>query len=342
MRRIMKLNTNPGRRALASAALVALMAASVGACSSSDPSGAAGAKSDNLKITVVSGPLSDPFFGAIKAGTAQAAKDFGVKVDYTAAKDLSNLAPDYARLGDAAFAGHPDGVVMSYFLPDAQGPAVKKMIAAGIPVTFMNQGLDWETLGGLNYVGEDPTVVGEHIGQRFTDSGKKDVICFNHAAGIQVLQMRCDGLKKVVEAAGGKFTQINVPSAQGSNPTVLTSALSGALRKDPNIDAIFTLGSSAAELAAKVIDEQKSSVTLATCDLSTSVLNLIKDGKIAYAADQQPYLQGYYAVQTLVQHLRLGVHPIGQIGTSPNWVTKDNVAELLKINKEHSGVRGAS
>lgn len=336
----MNLTAKSARRVVAAATLAVLVAV-FAACSSDDSAGSS-AKSDNLTITVVSGPLSDPFFGAIKAGTAQAAKDFGVQVDYTAAKDLSNLGPDYARLSDAALAGQPDGVVMSYFLPDAQGPAVKKMIAAGIPVTFMNQGLDWEKLGGLNYIGEDPTVVGEQIGQRFTDAGKKDVICFNHAAGIQVVQMRCDGLKQVVEAAGGTFTQINVPAAQASNPTVLTSALSGALRKDPNIDAIFTLGSSAAELAAKVIEEQKSSATLATCDISTNVLNLIKDGKIAYAADQQPYLQGYYAVQTLVQDLRLGVHPIGQIGTSPNWVTKANVAELLKINKEHSGLRGAS
>lgn len=337
----MNLTAKSARRALAAATLAVLVTVSAAACSSDGPAGSS-AKSDNLKITVVSGPLSDPFFGAIKAGTAQAAKDFGVKVEYTAAKDLSNLGPDYARLGDAALEGHPDGVVVSDFLPDSQDPAIKKTIAAGIPVTFMNQGLDWEKLGGLNYIGEDPTVVGEQIGQRFTEAGKKDVICFDHAAGIQVVQMRCDGLKKVVEAAGGKFTQINVPAAQASNPTVLTSALSGALRKDPNIDAIFTLGSSAAELAAKVIEEQKSSAVLATCDISTNVLNLVKDGKIAYAADQQPYLQGYYAVQSLVQYLRLGVHPIGQIGTSPNWITKENVDEVLKVNKANAGLRGAS
>lgn len=338
----MNLTAKSACRALAAATLAVLVTMSAAACSSDGPSGASGEKSDNLEITVVSGPLSDPFFGAIKAGTEQAGKDFGVKVEYTAAKDLSNLGPDYARLGDAALEGDPDGIVVSYFLPDSQEPAVKKMVEAGIPVTFMNQGLDWEKLGGLNYVGEDPTVVGEQVGQRFTDEGKKDVLCFNHGAGILVIQMRCDGLKKVVEAAGGKFTQVNVPLAQAGNPTVLSNALSGALRKNPNIDAVFTLGSAAAEMAAKVLEEQKSDATLATTDISTNVLNLIKEGKIAYAADQQPYLQGYYSVQILVQQLRLGVHPIGQIGTAPNWITKDNVDEVLKINKAHGGLRGAS
>ena len=109
-----------------------------------DESSASPADTD-LKITVVSGPLADPFFGAMKAGTEQAAKDFGVDVTWTAAKDLSNVGPDYARLGDAAYEGKPDGVVLSYFMPPAQDPSLNKMLDDDLPVVFMNSGneVDW-------------------------------------------------------------------------------------------------------------------------------------------------------------------------------------------------------
>ena len=34
--------------------------------------------------------------------------------------------------------------------------------------------------------------------------------------------------------------------------------------------------------------------------------------------------------------------PLGQISTGPLMISKDNVDQVLKINKEYPGVRGAS
>ena len=330
------------RRRTAVGALAALVAvSSLAACG--DKSEGSGASKAALKITVISGPLADPFFGAMKAGTEQAAKDLGVKVTWNAPKDASNPGPDYSRIGDAAVAGKPDGVVLTYFSPEAQDPSLNKLTDAKVPVVFMNSGTGWDKLGGLNYVGEDATVVGTGVGERFLAAKRKNVICFNHAPGLDAVQRRCDALKETLEAAGGvKYKEVDVPLSQGQNPTVVSNALAGALKSDPSIDAVFTLGSSVAEVATKVIDDAGSDAMLGTTDLSSNVLQLIKSGDIAFASDQQPYLTGYYSVQILAQYLRTGVHPIGSIDTAPNWITKDNVDDVISINKANNGIRGAS
>jgi simple sugar transport system substrate-binding protein len=56
----------------------------------------------------------------------------------------------------------------------------------------------------------------------------------------------------------------------------------------------------------------------------------------------QPYLDGYYALLEAFQYAKYGMLPQGQISTGPLMITKDNVDQVLKINKEHPGVRGAS
>ena len=336
----MKINANRARRRAALAAAATLVAVTAAGCSSGGDGGPKKAD-DNLKITVVSGPLADPFFSAMKKGTEQAGKDLGVKVEWTAPKDLSNPAPDMARLGDAALAGKPDGVVMTDFFPDAQDPAIKKIVAADIPMTFMNSDINWEKLGALNFIGEDPTVVGTQVGERFVAAGKKNVICVNHGPGVPAIQLRCDALKVVIDKSGAKFKQVNIPISQATNPTALTNAVAGAIHADPSIDGVFTLGSGPAEGAARAIAKSGSKAMLMTTDLSTNVLKLIQEGKIAAASDQQPWLTGYYSVEILVHYIRTGMHPIGHIGTAPNWITKDNAAEVLRMNKDLDGIRGA-
>lgn len=329
------------RQAAVAAATIALVTG-VSACSSGGGS-SSGTTSigKDYTVTVVSGPLSDPFFSAIKSGTEAAGKDLGITVKYTAPKDLSNPVADITRLQTAALAGKPDAIVVSEFFPE-QDPGIKKFTDAKIPTVFMNAGPNWQKLGGLNYVGEDPTVVGTGVGRRFVDAGKKNVLCVAGVPGNPVLEARCNALDKVLKANGGKSTRITLAANQGGNPTAVGNAISGALRKDTSIDAVFTLGSALAESAARSVDSVGSKAVIGTTDLSTNVLKLIKSGDIEFAADQQPYLTGYYSVLIAAQYLQAGLHPVGPIDTAPNWITKDNVDQVIESNKGAKGIRGAA
>lgn len=332
------------RRGAAALFATGLLAAVATGCSptASQNAGGASTQSSNIKVVVVSGPLSDPFFGAMKSGAEQAGKDLGVNVQYTAPQDLKNLAADLSRLQDAAVAGKPSAVVASEFLPDAQDPGLKKMVESGIPVVFMNAGPNWESLGGVTYIGEDPSVVGQQAGKELSGKGAKKVLCVNHVPGNPTLDARCQGMDQAVRAAGGTTQVLNIPADQSTNPTAVSNAISGALRADASIDGVFTLGSSVAENAVNAVAAAGVKATVGTTDLSKNVLDMVQSGKLSFTVDQQPYLQGYYSVLAAVQKVKLGLQPIGKVGTSPLMITQDNVAETIKFNDQNNGLRGAS
>lgn len=328
-------------RGIVVAAVTAAVALTASACSSGGSDGGSAEKKD-IEVVVISGPLNDPFFSAMSAGAEQAGKDLGIKVDYTAPKDLNNLGPDLSRLGDSALASKPDAVVASEFLADAQDAGLKEIADSGIPVAYVNAGPNWEKLGGFTYIGEDPALFGQRAGEQLAKDGAKNVLCVNHVPGNPTLEQRCEGVTEALDEAGGETTVLTIPADQSTNPTSVTNAISGALRSDDAIDGVLTLGSGVAENAVRAIESADSDAILGTGDLSKNVLKFIKDGSISFAVDQQPYLQGYYAVLAASQKVELGLQPVGQIKTAPLFVTKDTVDQVITLNDNNNGVRGAA
>ena len=70
---------------------------------------------------------------------------------------------------------------------------------------------------------------------------------------------------------------------------------------------------------------------LITFDLNQDAAKAIQDGKIEFSVDQQPYVQGYMAVESLWLNLSNG----NDIGggkptlTGPSFVDKTNIAQIL-------------
>jgi simple sugar transport system substrate-binding protein len=88
-----------------------------------------------------------------------------------------------------------------------------------------------------------------------------------------------------------------------------------------------------AVVAENAISEAGSSAKLATFDLNADVAKAVQDGKILFAVDQQPYLQGYLPVVMLTLYkTNLNVLGGGQpVLTGPTLVTKDNAAQIEKL-----------
>ena len=76
------------------------------------------------------------------------------------------------------------------------------------------------------------------------------------------------------------------------------------------------------------------SVSLATFDLSPSVLEALDAGNMLFAIDQQQYLQGYLPIVILVQTARYGVMPAGTVQTGPGFVTPENAARVIALSAE--------
>ncbi|TDE84738.1 substrate-binding domain-containing protein, partial [Deinococcus sp. S9] len=117
-----------------------------------------------------------------------------------------------------------------------------------------------------------------------------------------------------------------------------TEAVANYLQRNPTVDGVMALGPVGAEPALQAINSIKRSVKLATFDLSSTVLNALRDGKMVFAVDQQQYLQGYLPVVLLANYKRYGLLPANDIiATGPGFVTSQNAAQVIDLTKR--GIR---
>jgi simple sugar transport system substrate-binding protein len=103
------------------------------------------------------------------------------------------------------------------------------------------------------------------------------------------------------------------------------------------IDGIITLGpgGAAPALAAMRAAGAEFTIKLATFDLSPEVLEAVRQRRLLFAVDQQPYLQGYLPVVMLGQRARHLLFPTrGElIPTGPEFVTPANAARVLELSR---------
>src|SRR5690606_36882790 len=101
-------------------------------------------------------------------------------------------------------------------------------------------------------------------------------------------------------------------------------------QSDKSIDGILTLGAPFAGTAVDAKKEVGSKAKIGTFDLNKDLIASLKAGDIEFDVDQQPYLQGYEAVEALWLLKRNG-NVLGggrPVLTGPAIVTKDNAGEL--------------
>jgi len=219
---------------------------------------------EKMKIAEMGGPLWDPFFGAMKKGADDAARDLNIDYQWITSTDANNFAADYAKLTKQAASQKPAAMVIGNYFPTTMDPIIKQIAASGIPVIIQHDGgATWQQDGATAYVGFDARKLGQAVGKLQTDAGAKSGLCVDHVPGNTTLDLDCKGYNDAFKA-------------------------------------------------------------------------------VLFIADLQPYLDGYYGILAAYQYAKYKMVPLGAIPTGPLILNKDNVDEVLKINKEFPGVRGAS
>jgi simple sugar transport system substrate-binding protein len=296
-----------------------------------------GLRITSTRIAVVThGQASDPIWAVVKRGLEDAARLDNVAVSYRAPDtyDINRMR----QMVEDAIADRPDGLVVS--LPDANalGPAIEEAERLGIPVVTINSGSDaFKRLGVAAHVGQPEYQAGIAGGERMAAAGARTVLCVDHEVGNQGLSERCRGLAAGLTRrhASAREIDIDLQDPMGAQRTIAQALSEGG------IDGIVTLGPTGAvpALAALRASGFEGRVKLATFDLSNDVLRAIKDERILFAIDQQPYLEGYLPIVLLAQRARHGIFPTagGLIPTGPRFVTSANVDETIRLSRE--GVR---
>ncbi|MFF4275244.1 sugar ABC transporter substrate-binding protein [Streptomyces sp. NPDC001536] len=324
----------PRSRRIAPAVAVAAAAAlTLAGCSSSSggkkaeesAAGVSAGKADTPRLTialVTHAPSGDTFWDTIRKGAEAAAAKDNIKLIYS----NDETASDQAALVQNAIDQKVDGIAVTLAKPDALKDVVAKAEKAGIPVVGLNAGLDvWKEQGLLSFFGQDEAISGEALGKKIDGTGVKHALCVIQAQGAVNLEQRCAGVKK---AFSGKTDILYV---NGTDMPSVKSTITAKLKQDSSIDEVVTLGAPIALTAVQAVDETGSKAKIATFDLNKDLVKAIEAGDIQFAVDQQPYLQGYLAVDSLWLYKNNGNFSGGgeqPVLTGPAFVDKSNVKSV--------------
>jgi simple sugar transport system substrate-binding protein len=284
-----------------------------------------------VRIAVVThGQASSPFWVIVRNGVDAAERQMNVQVDYEA-PDVYSL-DRMIGLVDAAVATKPDGLVVS--LPEpGLAPAIRRAVRAGIPVVSINSGSDvFRSLGVLAHVGQPEERAGLAAGRRLAASGVRRALCVNQQVGNTGLDARCHGLAEAMRAVGGSARVMGIDDQATETPRRIGAAVAAG-RYDGVLATNATGGLAAIQGVAGA--RAAGRVKIGAFDLGPDVLAAVKAGKLEFAVDQQPFLQGYLPIVMLANRARYGLFPAqgDVVATGANFVTRANADQTIKLSE---------
>lgn len=268
----------------------------------------------------------DTFWDIVQNGAKQAAVKDNINFLYA----NSDEGQEQAQLVQSYIDKNVDGLIVTLAKPDAMKAVVTKAVRAGIPVITVNSGVDQsKSFGALSHIGQDETIAGEAVGEELAERGKKKALCVVHEQGNVGHEQRCAGAKKTFD---GQLQNLYV---DGTSLPDVQASIEAKLQADHSIDSVVTLGAPFADAAVKAKETAGSKAEVDTFDLNAKVASDIKAGTLGFAVDQQPYLQGYEAVDLLWLY-RYNADVLGggrPVLTGPQVVTQKDAGALEEYTK---------
>ncbi|MFJ8650139.1 sugar ABC transporter substrate-binding protein [Streptomyces sp. NPDC093546] len=268
----------------------------------------------------------DTFWDIVQNGAKQAAAKDNITFLYA----HSDEGQQQAQLVESYIDKKVDGLIVTLAKPDAMKAAVAKAVKAGIPVITVNSGAEQsKALGALTHIGQDENIAGEAVGDELDRRGRKKALCVLHEQGNVGHEQRCAGVKKTFD---GDVQNLYV---DGTNMPDVQASIEAKLQTDRSIDAVVTLGAPFADAAVQAKKTAGSDAEVDTFDLNAKVAAGLKARQLGFAVDQQPYLQGYEAVDLLWLH-RYNADVLGggrPVLTGPQIITQQDAAKLTEYTE---------
>ena len=170
---------------------------------------------------------------------------------------------------------------------------VEEALVVGLTVYVVNAGSDVGAQMGVDsYFGQVETVAGLAVGDRLVEAGATHLLCVQHEVNNVALETRC-------QRSGSRLQELT--TLRISLDETVRDQIQSMLEADPSIDSVLTMTASIMHDASNAIDAVRSAdssrnVQHAVFELNDEVLDAIEDGRVEFAVDQQPYLQGYLPV----------------------------------------------
>ena len=297
------------------------------------------AQDDQLVFSMVShGGVGNPFWIVVIKGMEDACALLDADCEWLA--DPVDNVDDMAGYWDDALARQNDGIGTTVPNPEVIRDAVGRAAEAGLPVIVFNTadpnaGTD-DALETLFYIGANEFLGGRSNAQRVLDAAAADGVeitggvCPIQEVGHSGLEARCAGVASVFEEAGIPLENLTI----NNDVTESAGILSDFFAANPDTNAAFMLGpnpSSSLNLYFQESGREAGEIYATTHDTSAEIYEMIQDGFLLQAIDQQPYLQGFETIMWLYLNSQFALAPGGDILTGPGVIDGSNVDAIVEL-----------
>lgn len=291
-------------------------------------------RSRKKRIAVIPKATSHLFWVSVEAGAKAAGKEFDVEILWNGAAAETDITRQIQIL-DSMVAQRVDGIAVAAAERKALTGPVDRAVAAGIPVTVFDSGLDSENY--MSFVATNNYEAGKLGGRTLAGllHGKGQVAVLMHAPGSLSTMDRERGFRDVIAA---EFPGIKIVAEQFgmSDRAKSLAASENILAAHPGLDGFFAStepSSTGVSLALKARG-QAGKIRFVAFDFSDTMIDDLRAQVIDAMVVQDPFRMGFESVKTLVDKLA-GQTPPKRIDLQGIVVTvadldKPEIQQILK------------
>ena len=286
-----------------------------------------------VMVVLISG---HPFWNDIKKGAQDAAKQLGVRFDFTGPVEFD--AAGQANQVEQLIATRPAGIIVGSYDP-SMTQTINRVVAAGIPVaTFDSDAPDSRR---LVFVGPDHYQIGWEYGRKMAELlGSKGEVGILTALAQTNLMRRIQGIKDYF-AQNAPQMQVVAMEDNGGDDQVTADKTKMMLQAHPGIGGVIVVNATGSGVATAIKELGKvGKVKVLTSDVSDPILKGIQSGAIDATSYVNIYLEGYYSLKLLwdysngktagVPGAKVGVNQLpATVNPGLFFVTKENAAAFL-------------
>jgi ribose transport system substrate-binding protein len=251
------------------------------------------------RVAVIPKGTSHMFWVTVRAGAMAAGNDFGLDVQWNGPNQETEIGRQI-QIVDSAIAQNVDGIVLAACDRRALVQPVDKAMAAGIPVTIFDSGLD--STNFMSWVATDNVAAGA-MGARTLAKligGKGKVAVIQHVPGSVSTMDRESGFE---EALAKEFPSIRIVQrlyGMSDRAKAMTAA-ENILTAHPDLDGMFasTEPSASGLLLAVKARGLGGKLKVVGFDANDAMIEEVRAGNLHAMVVQDPFKIGYEAVHTI-------------------------------------------
>jgi simple sugar transport system substrate-binding protein len=287
------------------------------------------------RFTVVNHATRSAVYLPTRNGVADACSLLGCSYQWTGS--VSGDVSEMVTAINAAVDAKVDGIATSLTDPTAFNTPVSAALAVGIPV--ISYGSDATGNPRLAYVGSDPSQGGRKMGQRIREllPGGGTVGVFTATPGATGLDLRIGALTKELKGSGFTVKRIASGPGQSQETTIIDAVISkpagytGFFAVDGGSTAVVATAMQNAGLAAQ-------GIVGGGYDLTPTTQQALVSGEIAFAIEEQQYLQGFIPILQLYLHcVSEGLTGPADVDTGVRLVDKRGATAYAKTTSRFEG-----